>query len=170
MADGPNNTSKIYYRRIPRRKWIDEPHSTPQGAAFSINGEGMSVFSSHVASPLAVLEDQLNLWKAQAADEKSPRHEQAIKTLAKTPTVQEMVDDGWGIVALTKQQIERCGCTFGEEDPDTGHLDIKGNPARFDGYGALWANDCRVLSEQECVMECTPEWLEDFCAPPEKEL
>lgn len=125
----------------------------------------MSVFASDIASPRLVLQDQLECWRRTAETHEEPgRRKRAAKELMNTPTVEALVESGWGVVVLTEEQITSLECTLENLDTETGHLEVCGDEGIFDGNGAKWSMTCRALTEAECAAHQEPEWLQEWAS------
>ena len=149
--------TRRFYRRIRNDQWQDETRQSLQDTAFHVKDdvEGLSVFDADLATPRAVLEDQLAIWRAIAQDAgKSDKdHKWANKKLEQHGnSVEGLLEKGWGVAEVTESLFRRCGFQPSAQIDPNGHLVFEGTEAAFEEQSLeiVADPDCRVLSEAEC--------------------
>ncbi|GEM_PF-2729558 len=116
---------------------------------------GLSVFDADIATPRAVLEDQLNIWTVIAQDPNKPEkdHRWANKKLEQCDSsVEGMLAQGWGVAEVTEGLFRRCNVEPAVEIDPNGHLEILGTKEAFEEQSLEIIDDpeCRVLTDDEC--------------------
>ncbi len=149
--------NRRFYRRIRNDQWQDKAQRTLLDTAFHTReGEaGLSVFDADIATPEAVLENQLVIWREIAQDPaKSEKdHKWAAKKLESCGnSVAGLLAQGWGVAEVPEELFRRCGLEPSADIDSNGHLEILGSQEQFEEQSLEIIDDakCRVLPDDEC--------------------
>jgi hypothetical protein len=140
------------YRRIPYNRWEDD--GRPKAGNFVLRqgiDQGLSVYQ--VARPRLTLEALLADQRAKISRATDPderrKAERFLRTNGSTP--EELVEKGWGIVALDVPRVIALGFTLGPVDPASGHLEIVGAAELFETCAEDFQAIAYRLSSPECL-------------------
>ena len=143
MAD----TEYVFYRRVSPKQWRDDDSNTPVETLFrlrtnaGLNEKGLSVFDARLATPDAVLEHLLSLWR---------RGNNSSKLAECGGTTKGLRELGWGVVAFQLSDEWLAESDFTLSTPDIyGHLEILGTRESFATFAPAFVDMCRRVAESE---------------------
>lgn len=142
------------YRRIPSFLW-EKNKRVPKPAAFHIRqGEfGLSVFDTDLMTPRGTLQNAIDYAKARLESDSEEERERGKNFLDKYGnTVEELVQNGWGVAILPVDWFTEAGFTLDGPEPN-GHRNVIGSRDDFQTHSLSWL-EAHVLSD-EAVLAST---------------
>jgi hypothetical protein len=138
------------YRRIPRDAWDDDGKPQIKNFRLRQQDEGLSVYDVERPRLIleALLESQRRKLTGAVDDRDRDRRKRWFLNNGETP--EELVENGWGIVAVATASIVAWGFVLGSAS-QTGHLEIEGQRELFDVKAADMRELARVLSRRDCL-------------------
>ncbi|MGO8673275.1 MAG: hypothetical protein ACLQVD_18185 [Capsulimonadaceae bacterium] len=149
----PDGHNRVLYRRIRPEFW-NERHVSIHDTAFQLRpGEsGLSLYDSMVVEkPRNVIQAQVDLWKNQLNRDHEDTRRYATKKLKQYgSTVEELIDNGWGVAEIPFQSFQIPGFTISEAEPD-GHVNVCSTRELFETYALDFMLAARICTRQECA-------------------
>jgi hypothetical protein len=140
---------RFFYRRVHPGQWNRRTGKVSDAAFIEEPGEGLSLFREDLQSPRGALQHAIDEAKRRLETGTTEEQERARRQIAKNgETVEDWVQNGWGVVKVPIAEFEEREYTFDEPD-SAGHLNAF-------GQHSLNAMDLRDLAVPVPIDPCEP--------------